>query len=111
MGVEGWTLIDNLETTNLWSVFFSNNHIVNQMPLLGSKVHPGCFVSGGLAENGISDKEIVCSACPTQEVSIAVTLAYAMSANVTLPCHVIGANSGIEVTKNYQLVCFRCLSD
>lgn len=81
------------------------------MPLLGSRVHPGCFVSGGLAENGVGNEKIVCSACSQQEVSIAVTLAYAMSANVAFLSQVISANSCIEVTKNYQLVCFGRLGD
>ena len=75
--------------------------------MFGPRMHPGCFKSVLLLEDGVGDDKLLLSAKLQQQAPIVIVVANATSAKYYFPGICILAHSSIEITKDYNLVICR----
>ena len=79
------------------SISFPNKHIINEMPMFGSGVHPSDFVGEWKLENRICYVQAVLCTKGQQKKSIRICTPNTVSSNHPRPVSVIAPNSGIKV--------------
>ena len=78
--------------------------VVNELPMFGPKMHPGCLKSVHLVEDGIGEDKLMLSAKLQQQEPFVVGVTDAVSAKYSFPGIWILAYSSNEITKDYHLV-------
>ena len=73
--------------------------------MFGPRIHPDCFKSVLLLEDGVGDDKLLLSAKLQQQVPVVLAVTNAVCAKYAFPGICISAS--IEITKDYQLVVFR----
>ena len=75
--------------------------------MFGARIHPGCFTSVLLLEDGVGDDKLPLSAKLQQQAPVVFAVTNAVSAKYSFPGICILAHSSIETTKDYLLVVCR----
>ena len=81
--------------------------IVNDVLMFGLRMHPGCFKSVLLLEDGVGNSKLLLSAKLQQQAPIILTVTSDISAKYSFSEICIFAHSSIEITKDYHLVICR----
>ena len=89
---------------HILSVPLPNNDVVQRMPMLGAGVHPGCLVTVGDTEEGVSDEKTMGGTELKKELTVAVALDNALRSQHSLPRLVVSADLGVEVTQKDEPV-------
>ena len=69
------------------------------------KMHPCCFKSVFLLEDGVGDYKLLLSAKLQQQAPIVIAVTNTASAKYSFPEICILAHFSIEITKDYHLIC------
>ena len=77
--------------------------VVNEVPMFGQGMHPGCLKSVILLEDGVSDDKLLLSAKLQLQAPVVIAVTNAVSAKYSFPGICILAHSSIEITKDYHL--------
>ncbi len=48
-----------LGRSDILPIPFPDNDVINEMPVLGTRMHPRCFLSSGQAKDCVGDEEIM----------------------------------------------------
>ena len=81
--------------------------IVNEVPIFGPRLHPGCFKSVLLLEDGVGDDKLVLSEKLQQQVPVVFAVTNDVSAKYSFLGIYILAHSSIENINDYHLVVCR----
>lgn len=72
--------------------------------MFGLRMHAGSFKTVPLLEDGVGDDELLLSAKLQQQAPIVIAVSNTVSAKYSFPGNCVLAHSGVEVTKDNQLV-------
>ena len=81
--------------------------VVNEVPMFGPRMHPGCFKSVFLLEDGVGDDKWLLSAKLQQQTPVVVAVTNAIFVKYSFLGMCILAHSSIETTKDYRLIVCR----
>ena len=62
-----------------------DDNIVNEMPVLGARVHPRRLVAGRKTKHGVCDGQSMCGAGPEQKEAVTVAFPYSMVSDDSFP--------------------------
>ncbi len=88
-----------LSHSHILSVLCSDNDVVDEMPVLGVRLHPRCLVASWKAERGVGDGQAMGGACPKQEDTTTVAFPYSVRSDDAFPRLMVLTDTSIEVIK------------
>ena len=74
-----------------------HQHIVNKVPVVGPRVHPGGLVAIFLLEDGVGDGELLFGTKFKKQAAVVIAVAHTMVAQDTFPHLCITANFRVEM--------------
>ena len=97
----------HFDVNDVLEVTLVHKDVVNEVPMFRPRMHPGCYKSLLLLEDGVGDDMLLLNAKIQQQALVIVAVTNAVSAKYSFPGICILAHSSIEITKDYHLVVCR----
>lgn len=95
---------DGLRDSNVLSVPLPDDYVVQQMPMLGTRVHPRRLITGRKTKDCVSDEKTMGGTSFQQEESVAVTLANSVLPKHTFPRRVVTPDTDVKIAQIDELV-------
>ena len=88
-------------------VSLAHYDMVDEVPMFGPGMHPGCLQAVFLLEDGVCDGELLLCTELQQQAPVVIAVTNTMFPNDSFPSFRIFAHPGVEVTKDYDFVVCR----
>ena len=89
---------------NVFLIPLAHKHLVKKMPLLGPRMHSGCFEAIFQLEDGVRNSKLALSAELVQEAPIGIAATNTVPSKDSFPSKCVPPNSSIVVAKYLDFI-------